>query len=301
MAKEIVMREIVMRSIIGLTLSTFVLFLGACLTAPDSVDEAAGTSSSEQLTTTAVDEGEDARIDTIKVEGVIDFSLPEYANIYYSTPVDGVPRFFATVPRMADREKEYDHCLNMAAMQASRFLTSKVFARFATKTSGRNFGSLEEVEVTYDKEAAVQLKERITPLSFYQDREASYMIAEFDGPNLGEIVIDNSLKEGLPVWITNPPEIPGYITGMGTVKRFRYVAESIFQADKMALANIARARQIEVKSKQDNYAGSDGSASGKEIQLEVTDTVLKGAYIVARWRSLDGENYYSLAVYPRGR
>lgn len=290
-----------MKQLVVIIVSTFILLFGACAsTSVTTADGSGMDSSGGSATEAASEEGAIERIPTTVVEGVIDFSLPQYTDIWNSTPVNGVPRFFAVVPRMANRDDEYDQCLNMAAIQASRFQASRVLARFATKTSGRNFGSLEEVEVTYDTEAAARLRERLSPVAFYQDREASYMIAEFDGPRLGAMPIDNTLKDGLPVWITMRPEIPGYITGMGMVKRYRYVAESIFQADKMALANIARARQIAVKSKQDNYAGSDGGALGREIQLEVTDTVLKGAYIVARWRSLDGENYYSLAAYPRG-
>jgi hypothetical protein len=199
---------------------------------------------------------------------------------------------------MADRDNEYERCMDMAAVQLSRFHWTRVIAKFATKTEGRDFGHIEDVEVRFDVEAASALREKLVPVAYYRDREASYMVLEYHEVRFNPINVKSELKNNLPLWVLDVPEIPGYITGLGAVGRYRYVAESIYQADKMALASIARQKAIEVKAKQENYEDSRGSTRYRDVNLELTDTVLQGAYIIARWRSLDGNNYYSLAIYP---
>jgi hypothetical protein len=241
---------------------------------------------------------ENGRIAPVEIETVIDFSDPQFSELWNSSPKNGVPRFFATVPRMADRDNEYERCMDMAAVQLSRFHWTRVIAKFATKTEGRDFGHIEDVEVRFDVEAASALREKLVPVAYYRDREASYMVLEYHEVRFNPINVKSELKNNLPLWVLDVPEIPGYITGLGAVGRYRYVAESIYQADKMALASIARQKAIEVKAKQENYEDSRGSTRYRDVNLELTDTVLQGAYIIARWRSLDGNNYYSLAIYP---
>lgn len=244
-------------------------------------------------------DGSEERLAPIEIEGRIDFTDSRYAELWNSSPLEGHPRFFATVPRMANRDDEYDLCLRMASEQLSRFIASRVKARYAEKSAGGNFGQLEEVDVTFDKELGSEYIKELKAIAYYQDREASYLLVEYPAMDLPAVSVDSSLVDGLPVWLTALPDVPDHLSGIGVVKRYRYVAESIFQADKRALASIARQQSIQVQTKQLAYENSSGMAGVKDLKLESTDTLLEGAYIAARWRSEDGSTYYSLALYPQ--
>lgn len=271
--------------------AVLLLFFSGCLSDGENV-------SPKALETIDDRYDESGRLRPIIIDDVIDFSDLRYAQLWNTSPVDGKPRFFATVPRMADREAEYDRCLDMAAVQVSRFVSTRVVAKFATLTQGRDFGHLEDVDVSFDVDAAASFRDSLDPVAYVRDREASYVVFEFSGFSLKGVSVKSGLHNGLPVWVTAVPEIPGYITGLGAVGRYRYVAESIYQADRMAMAGIARQMAIDVKEKQENYEDSKGSTAHRSVNLEVSDIELKGAYIIARWRSLDENNYYALAIYP---
>jgi hypothetical protein len=283
---------------IGFLLLMILLMTAMVLSITGCTTDAAGRT--ESISTQSLLVTEEGRLLPVEVEGVIDFSRSEYAELWNNSPVDGKPLFFAAVPRMANRDNEYEKCIDMAAVQAARFASSRVVAKFAVVSEGRQFGTLEEVDVYFDAESARTFRDQLLPVQYYRDREASYMVLEYNEAVLAPAKIDSKLQNGLPVWITSPPEVPGYITAIGASGRYRLVADSIYQADKMALAGIARQLSIGVQAKQEHYEASSSSTSHREVGLEITDVALRGAYIAARWRTVDGNNYYSLAVYPGG-
>ena len=102
-----------------------------------------------------------------------------------------------------------------------------------------------------------------------------------------------------PRWIYNPPDLEGFITGVGVSGRRKSVYESWEMADKLAMAEIANYIKAEIKAGTATIerSGVTNGTSASVIQsLTVSEVHVKGLYILSRWRDPDNSYYYSLAI-----
>jgi hypothetical protein len=76
-----------------------------------------------------------------------------------------------------------------------------------------------------------------------------------------------------------------------------YLSESLGAADEQAMANLARQFHIEVERKRLDLEQSGGTAY-TQYNIQRSEAVLSGVYVMDRWISTDGNSYYTLAVVP---
>ena len=107
-------------------------------------------------------------------------------------------------------------------------------------------------------------------------------------------------KPGIkPSWIDTPPDLAGYLTGVGVSGQRKSVAESWEQSDKLAMAEIASTININILSGMTaiERGGASSSESATVVKSNSITTVeVKGLYILSRWRDPDSSYYYSLAI-----
>jgi hypothetical protein len=237
------------------------------------------------------------RPERIMVEGVIDFTRSPYREMLRTTPHKGQPVFFASVPRRADRDEEYETGISALAAQAARWKQADITAKFLVKKSNTEMGYLEEVEVSVDRDRQEALRDDIEVLACYSDRGGTYLSGTLPGETHEDLPLSASSPSEKPPWVFTPPEYEGYRTGVGVANRHMYFSDSIRAADEQAMANLARQFDIQVEKKRLDLEQTGGTAF-TQYTIQRSNVVLQGVYILDRWISPDGNNYYSLAVVP---
>lgn len=237
-------------------------------------------------------------IEAVVINGVIDFTLPEYSFMWNTAPDNGKLLFSSFVPRRAFRDEELEFALLGGARQASIMYNSKVDAKFAVKSNNRDMGYLEAIEIQYDKALAEDLRSKIKIRNHFIDSEGTYILAELDGINFKGSFSDMSSPGVEPEWLYNFPVIPGYLVSIGSVQRSRYTIDSIIKADEQALANLAKQVSVIVKAKRIDKDSEVSGSAFSETNYEVTSTYVKGFYVIGRWSTDNGSTYHTLAVCP---
>ncbi len=236
--------------------------------------------------------------EVVVVNGVIDFTQPEYRFMLDTAPDNGKLLFSSFIPRRADRGEELDIAVSEGARQASILYRARVDARFAVKSNNRDLGFLEDIQIGYDKDLAVDLKSKIKVRNHFVDNEGTYILAELEGVEFKGSFTDMPLENGEPDWLYNIPEIPGYLVSIGSVQRSRYKIDSIRRADEQALANLAKQVSVVVKAKRSDRNSEVSGSAFSETNYEVTSTFIKGFYVLGRWSTDNGNTYHTLAVCP---
>lgn len=236
--------------------------------------------------------------EAVVVKGVIDFTQPEYRFMWDTAPDNGKLMFSSFVPRRANREEELDFAVNEGARQASVLYRARVDARFAVKSNNRDLGFLEDIQITYDKDLAVDLKSKIKVRNHFVDNEGTYILAELEGVEFKGSFTGMPLETGEPDWLYNIPEIPGYLVSIGSVERSRYKIDSIRRADEQALANLAKQVSVVVKAKRSDRNSEVSGSAFSETNYEVTSAFIRGFYVLGRWSTDNGNTYHTLAVCP---
>ncbi len=239
--------------------------------------------------------------ETVVVNGVINFTLPEYKFLWDTAPENGKLLFSSFVPRMAYREDELSQAINECARQVSILNNSKVDAKFAVKSNNRDLGYLEEINIQYDKALAKDIESEIIVRSHYMDNDGTYVLAEIDGIKFKGNFVNNHTTDGEPDWLYNIPDIPGYLVSIGSVQRSRYKIDSIRLADEQAMANLAKQVSVVVKAKRADRESEVSGSAFKETNYEVTSTYIRGFYVLGRWSSDNGNTYHTLAVCPKNQ
>jgi hypothetical protein len=264
-----------------------VMGLGSCVSSPKTEPE-------KEKTTEAKAE----KPPVVKVAGTIDFSAYEGGALWNTLP-DGNPLFFAAVSRMGDRDMEEEECLNRAAVQASKFIAVQAKAKFISQKSNTGVGYASDIEINYDTELAVSLKEDLSVEKTYQDNEGTYVIARLGSTQMGSIPYKVSSQGGKPAWVENPPAISGYYTAVGVAQRSRFFADSVAAADDMALEDLVKQISIGIKSARSDISVDRVGTATDQINYEEAEATVSGFYVIARWRTNDGSFHYSLAVAPK--
>ena len=263
----------------------------------ESSDAAASETSGPEKE--SLDTGSSERPPVIEVGGHIDFTEEPYRNVLTTSPKNGRPVFFFAVPRMAERENEYRMGVMLLARQAAIYKQGSVTAKFMTQSNNRDMGYREQVDVEVEKELVQSMLDDVEITSHYRDVEGSYFNGVLKGETLPRFQVSTRVNQDVPEWFTNLPSFEGYITAVGTAQRHMFIAESFMQSDRQALAALAKQRDVEVKQKRDDLEVEYQGSAYQQLNLEITDTIVKGFYVVDRWVSKDGNTYYSLAVCPK--
>lgn len=238
--------------------------------------------------------------DPVEVNGVIDFRSEEYRFLWDTAPKGDVPVFFASSPRREFRDEEASYCLFDAARQVSLFHAARIETKQAVKSNNKDLGYKESVKSGFDRDLALKLMKDLKVISYFRDLEGSYMLVEDPSltvniPYTGEFISGGDE----PPWAIEVPEIEGMLVSVGVVQRSQYLSSSLKRADDQALANLSRQVSINVKSKRTDLEVQSGTAFA-ETRYDVSSSILKGFYVLARWRTGDGNTYYSLAVCKKG-
>jgi len=234
----------------------------------------------------------------IEVSGLIDFNQSPYRNLLHTVPDKGKPTFFAAVPRMANRENEYRMGHMLLARQAAMYREAGVTAKFLTQSNNRDMGYREQVDVDIDKSLVRSMVDKMKITNHYRDVQGSYFSGVLKGFQITKFNVQTEVVGTVPQWFINPPSYEGYIAAVGTSGRHMFIAESFLQSDRQALAAIAKQLDIEVKQKRDDLEKEYQGSAYQQLNLQITDTTVRGFYVIDRWVSRDGNTYYSLAVCP---
>ncbi len=244
-------------------------------------------------------DGETNRPPVIEVSGTINFNEEPYRSLLRTVPKTGAPCFFTAVPRMANRDDEYKMGLMLLARQAAMNSKVAVTAKFLTQSNNRDMGYREHVDVDVDNSIVKSMVDKIEITTHYQDVEGSYFQGTFKGKSLPQFEVSTEIKQGVPLWFTEIPSFEGYITAVGTAQRHMFIAESFMQSDRQALAALAKQVNIEVKQKRHDMEVEHKGTAYQQLNLEISNAVVHGFYVIDRWVSEDGNTYYSLAVCPK--
>ncbi len=218
-----------------------------------------------------------------------------------TAPRSGVPMFFACSPRLSDREAELDFCLTEAAGQASRFVAVEAEAQIYREKGGVSSGMVRAMSVRFDPELAESLKQDLVLLESARDDEGTCALYSLPTRSLSIGFAPAASRKGEPAWIAQPPDIPGYLVGVGSSPRKRLFGDSVNAADEKALEELIKQISLNIVSGSLSYTAQGMGSWGKETGTEYSKAVVSGFYILARFRSEGGDTFYSLAVLRGGR
>lgn len=280
-----------------------VLFIGILLSCTSGTFHAESeTVAADSEESTNLNEGaesiEAGRPPVIEVSGLINFNQAPYRKLLNTIPDKGKPTFFAAVPRMANRENEYRMGHMLLARQAAMYREAGVTAKFLTQSNNRDMGYREQVDVDVDKSVVQSMVDKINVTEHYQDTQGSYFSGVLKGTRISSFNVQTEVVGEVPQWFVDPPSYKGFIVAVGTSSRHMFIAESFLQSDRQALAAIAKQLNIEVKHKRDDLEKANQGSAYQQLNLQITDTTVRGFYVIDRWVSKDGNTYYSLAVCP---
>lgn len=271
-----------MKSCLGMLFSLFLAFATSCAGVPDhgSAPTDAEASSREDLR-----------------ERTIAATTGRFPRNLESWPRDNRPVFIGFSNRLLDREQETETALRNAAEQLSRFETLTAVYQYLAQTDGRRTGSIDGVVTDWDESVVPDLIGSLEVLSSQQLHDGTIVFVSADRslrgsiPSMGSITVTGSQ----PRWIGQPPEIPGYIAGVGAAQRRRTIAESLAAADERALVDILLQTNATVRLLEESRTRERSTQTLTTVAQEATATL--GSFLVlARHISDDGRTFYSLAV-----
>ncbi len=258
--------------------------------AAERAEADAGNSSEEAV--------QEKRLPAQEISEEISIRNEKFTDLFYTLPKDGRPVFLAVVPRRAEREEEYEFGLWEIARQAAIFSRVGVRAKFITAQTTAEFGHDEKIDIDVDNALTERLREKVVALQHLREDKRTVVIGTVEGLSAPQYSVPRNMQGDLPEWTLNPPEIEGHLSTVGTAEQRYFLRDSIRAADKVAMANLARRRRLKVENLSDQYKSNAGAAY-RELNLENSEAVLEGFYVLARWYYPEEKLYYSLAVCSR--
>lgn len=246
-------------------------------------------------TTLSLEFNNDRSHETIYLENDVNLTDSKYSDILYTIPSDKELYFFVAIPRVSNRENETEYAKYEVARQLVMFESLYLKAKFATKSDSKNYGTLEDIDVTFDES---KIKEKIADIKIVKhisDPKGSYFKCSYPNNfNIKELHINkDSLKEH--DWMYNIPKIDGYLVSVGTAQRYRYQIDSILKADEQAISNLAKQIHVTIKNKNTTIE-KEGKSGYLDIIYEESSTIVKDYYVLGRWISHNGNYYHTLAI-----
>ncbi|MBI9102942.1 MAG: hypothetical protein JEY99_11035 [Spirochaetales bacterium] len=233
----------------------------------------------------------------IVTEKTANFGVDEYSPFLNTWPEGSTPVFLGTSKRMINREDELTAALMTAGFRASIYNSVRGLSKAYTEQSSSGSGRQADFQMKFDESSAMSIAGNMEVISELQDSKGTYLLARYkDGASIN-LPPKISLNLNPSSWINNTPRIPGYIVSVGTTRQLRHPSDSITAADKRALEEMVKSISLEISEQKNTINTQSGSASVKST-LEIADATIQGFYIIARYVTPDGKNYYSLGVAP---
>lgn len=219
-----------------------------------------------------------------------------------SWPVDNRPVFVGYSNRLRDREQEDETALRNAAEQASRYASMTAVYQYVAQTDGRQTGSVDAVETEWDEARVDSLLSTLEVIRSQQLHEGTIVYAALNEPLRFSIRAAESVSgAGVdPDWINRPPEIPGYIVGVGAAQSRRTMAESLAAADERALVDILLQTSATIRLLDESLTRERSTQTMTTVSQQAT-AALNGFLVLSRHVSSDGRTFYALAVAQEGR
>ncbi len=214
-----------------------------------------------------------------------------------SWPLDDRPVFIGYSNRMLDREQEVEAALRNAAEQVSRFELMTAVYQYVAQTDGRRTGSVDSVVTDWDESVVPDLIGSLEVLRREQLLDGTIVYTSVNRtiqsplPAMNSVIATSS-QSG---WVRQPPEIPGYIVGVGVAQRRRTMAESLAAADERALVDILLQTNATIRLLEESRTRERSTQTLTTVAQEATAT-LGGFLVLARHVSSDRRTFYSLAV-----
>ncbi|TVQ26021.1 MAG: hypothetical protein EA383_06650 [Spirochaetaceae bacterium] len=214
-----------------------------------------------------------------------------------SWPRDNRPVFIGYSNRLFDRAQETEAALRNAAEQVSRFELMTAIYQYVAQTDGRRTGSVDSVVTDWDESVVSDLIGTLEVLHSEQLHDGSIVLTTVDRTLRSPLrTLDSIPGTGSqPGWVGQPPEIPGYIVGVGVAQRRRTMAESLAAADERALVDILLQTNATIRLLEESRTRERSTQTLTTVAQEATAT-LGGFLVLARHVSSDGRTFYSLAV-----
>jgi hypothetical protein len=260
--------------------------------------EAVPAHSDEARASDATENPDVSGLDTAVTTG----ALAGFPRSLPSWPVNGRPVFAGYTNRLRDREQESETALRNAAEQASRYVSLTAVYQYVARTDGRQTGSVDAVEAEWDEARVDSFLATLEVIRSEQLHEGTIVYAALDEPLRSSIPQIESISGAgaEPDWINRPPEIPGYIVGVGAAQSRRTMAESLAAADERALVDILLQTSATIRLLDQSRTRERSTQTMTTVSQQAT-AALSGFLVLSRHVSPDGRTFYALAVAQEGR
>ena len=205
----------------------------------------------------------------------------------------------AVTPKFLYEDEEIQFALASAARQVSIYYGAYISYKKLIDENIIGTVQAEQVEVVFDQDLALSLLDKLEIIEEIRDIDYYMALIKMDGVNLPDYPFIEMNPHMKPTWINNPPNLDGYVIGVGVSGRRKSIYESWEQADKLAMAEIANSINTNITSGTatiERGGESSGVSTSVFKSLTVSDVNIKGLYILSRWREPDSSYYYSLAI-----
>jgi len=220
--------------------------------------------------------------------------------LYDTAPRGGTPVFVGFSPRLRTRDEEEGVAILDAAAEVARYLEVGVSVVFISRQSGRSADYAEAVQTRIDKERVEEVRDGLELVASHRDSRGT--VAVVAAPELAGLELPQSARPAgasPPAWIDARPRIPGYDVGVGVAGRRRSRSDSVTAADEEALADIVLQRAARVRAVGDSRNIDGVGTAEQTTRAQEAADVVRGFYVLSRWRSPDERYYYSLAIARR--
>ncbi|MBI9098590.1 MAG: hypothetical protein JEY91_08920 [Spirochaetaceae bacterium] len=214
-------------------------------------------------------------------------------------PEDNAFVIAAVTPRFLFNEDEVAYALASASRQISIYYGAYVSYQKLIDENVIGTIQAQKVEIIYDKDLADSFLNKLEIIEESHALDYYAALIKMKGNSLPGYPAIELMPDKKPFWINSPPDIEGFIIGVGASGRRKTVYESWEQADKLAMAEIANIISTNIYGGTANVerGGESYSASTTVNQTLISSNVhIEGLYIISRWREPDESYYYSLAI-----
>ncbi len=212
------------------------------------------------------------------------------------TPSEGKLYFFTLVTRKQFRDREIAVCREEASRQLSRYFQINGVSYSRTDESVRGTAKKEATGIAFNDDRAQTLVDDLEEEKIIQTEDFTAAVFSYSKAGTFSLPYKPGMKDGHPDWIYSSVKIPGYQTSVGFTGPSRYLARTLQQADKNALATLLEQRNGSMDITQSDWQ-TEWASSSRSSMVETSAGSIQNAYILSRWMD-DNGNFYSLAVCP---
>lgn len=229
----------------------------------------------------------------------IDLKSDPFNSPISTVPSNGKPLFLGVSPNYANETNESANALRNAAEKAVQFEHVKGLSGYFKAEIGRQKYHNETFKMEFEEGKVVSMIDRLEIIKIIKDRDGTYLIAELTDAFVSYNNFTTTYSEEGPLWFYELPEVDGYIAAVGGAKRTRLLADTINEADEMALASLIATVSTRMYT---GYTVLDETFKGTyDRSLSISQAEITGFNVISRWMSEDGNYIFSLAVCKSGK